>query len=850
MTTFEIVAIVLGVILIVLVALVVVMTTRTACKIDDQTTETARIAEESLDRQSDMINLMSEQNLQTLTLLSDQNTELERIRSAASKERVLAHESFVNIVSTDATPSVVVHQAAVAQRGLFSLEVDVLSLSFLNDEGYVSYDNGAPVRNAAVKQLSQEYRKINEPRSFNFKQIEALDASAQLRLRVYRIMTDDLVSDPQVFEQGPFVNMDINIEVEKPLATVSVLPGDLLKYTVTATNTGDIELTNVRVTSLITRTEGSFPLSVTDDGSGQCDRLPVGSSCVLVGTYVVEDEDFNDLQLVRNFSEATSDEVKDTVGASFSAQLNTDVLSPEPSMIPVVINFINSGDRSLTIDFTDSNGSDAQVGRYEISVKPLNDPALLPPGLIVTPAQYLITVGRDQSPVTVNHLTNGVLYEVRIRPINFQGKGPQAYALADRTTLAPISFNSSTLTDPLLSIQQSYGSQVDGVQLATWRLRNISPEFGYRSGDTIELTTGYPGGNDNDGTLSTWRAPTGVIGILGKGKLGINNRATGLSGFFPLANPTLGSWAVESTRFANRVVNASIFYSSVSSIIDLRSEITEESVLGQNSIAEIVMPFDFPKTVVRYAGQNSSEQVKFSNQLRAANVVPNLWTVSLRSDVAQYGYEVGDEIDLSSYIDSSDPQKALTTYVTKSEIGLQLADQPLVTRSGGPGAFGSDSLEFTNGHILIQRKDKNETTLAFAQENKWSIVFRVWPDAPLAMGSLPLPPISNFNDFVAFPHGLGRRPHLWRVCIKRTGSLISAPGEIRSPGYPIGSEIDVTCFGWNHRSDWIQNTWADANFIYVANRSADHISIVPRNQFKPAAVRIDPTKWEYVFRAW
>ncbi len=78
----------------------------------------------------------------------------------------------------------------------------------------------------------------------------------------------------------------------------TVSEGDTLTYTITATNTGNVPLTNVVVSdSLITPTGGSTP----------CATLAVGANCTLVGTYVVTATDVT-TGSITNTGSADSDE--------------------------------------------------------------------------------------------------------------------------------------------------------------------------------------------------------------------------------------------------------------------------------------------------------------------------------------------------------------------------------------------------------------------------------------------------------------------------------------------------------------------------------------------------------------
>jgi uncharacterized repeat protein (TIGR01451 family) len=77
--------------------------------------------------------------------------------------------------------------------------------------------------------------------------------------------------------------------------------GSVLEYTITATNTGNVSLSNVEVSD-----------DLIDPSSITCMTLAVGADCVLTGTYTVTQADIDNGQIV-NTGSAVSDEVTDPV---------------------------------------------------------------------------------------------------------------------------------------------------------------------------------------------------------------------------------------------------------------------------------------------------------------------------------------------------------------------------------------------------------------------------------------------------------------------------------------------------------------------------------------------------------
>jgi uncharacterized repeat protein (TIGR01451 family) len=125
----------------------------------------------------------------------------------------------------------------------------------------------------------------------------------------------DTVTTPVVLIPAPALDLqNVQSGWDDNDATGDVSPGDLLTYTVTATNTGNVPLTNV---------------ALSDDrfaGTQACASVPVGGTCVLTGTDLMDN---NDVPQVDNTATATALEL----GAPVTATATTPVVfHPFPAM--------------------------------------------------------------------------------------------------------------------------------------------------------------------------------------------------------------------------------------------------------------------------------------------------------------------------------------------------------------------------------------------------------------------------------------------------------------------------------------------------------------------------------------
>jgi hypothetical protein len=161
--------------------------------------------------------------------------------------------------------------------------------------------------------------------------------------------------------------------------------GDTLTYTITATNLGTANLTNVTIDDArITRTGGTAP----------CGVVAPGGTCTLVGTYVVTAADVA-AGSVENEASARSDQtqvVRDSV--------TVDV--PRPAMTiskPAPVNADEDGSGSITVgDTLTYTITVTNTGAARLTNVTIDDPMITPTGgtapcAVVSPGQTCTLVG-------------------------------------------------------------------------------------------------------------------------------------------------------------------------------------------------------------------------------------------------------------------------------------------------------------------------------------------------------------------------------------------------------------------------------------------------------------------------
>ena len=171
--------------------------------------------------------------------------------------------------------------------------------------------------------------------------------------------------------------------------------GDTLTYTITATNSGNVNLTNVVVTdSLITPTGGTTP----------CALVAPGGTCTLIGTYVVTTADVTAGSI---FNTATADSVEtDPVTDTETVPVPTPELSinkPAPSNADEDGSLDVSVGDTLTYTITATNTGTANLTNVLVS-----DPKITPSSTscaLLAPTETCVLVGTYV--VTAADVTSG-----------------------------------------------------------------------------------------------------------------------------------------------------------------------------------------------------------------------------------------------------------------------------------------------------------------------------------------------------------------------------------------------------------------------------------------------------------
>ncbi len=238
-----------------------------------------------------------------------------------------------------------------------------------------------------------------------------------------------------------------NMTVTKTLAknadgdhSDSVTAGDVLTYTVTVTNTGNVPLTNVQVTD---------PL--TTPNSKTCPNLAIGASCVLNGTYTVTATDATN-GAINNTGTATSNEFCGDGCTYFNSILRTAVAPTPPPSAPAmtVVKQLTAnadGDDSgtvsvgdlLTYTVTATNTGNVTLTNVQVS-DPLTTPNSATCASVIVGAQCVLTgtytvTKADANNGSINNTGSGTASQLTSQPTSTLN-----------TPVAPLPTNSPAMT--------------------------------------------------------------------------------------------------------------------------------------------------------------------------------------------------------------------------------------------------------------------------------------------------------------------------------------------------------------------------------------------------------------------
>ena len=221
--------------------------------------------------------------------------------------------------------------------------------------------------------------------------------------------------------QNPALTVDKTLTNQ---STTPIVPGTVLTYTITATNTGDVTLSNVVVSdTLLTPTGGTTP----------CATLPEGASCTLVGRYTVTQGDVDAGQIVntgRAVSHETPVAVTDTLTTPIPQQpaLTVDKALTAQSATPIALGTL------LTYTITATNAGNVTLFNGVVS------------DTVITPASEhcgILTLGATCV------LTGS--YVVRESDFMAGGIVNRATAIANAPNGSPLAPVTDTVTTPLVA---------------------------------------------------------------------------------------------------------------------------------------------------------------------------------------------------------------------------------------------------------------------------------------------------------------------------------------------------------------------------------------------------------------
>lgn len=183
--------------------------------------------------------------------------------------------------------------------------------------------------------------------------------------------TEVVVTPPVV---TPVPSPDLTVVKSDPMlvndadGSFDISAGDTLSYTITATNTGTANLTNVVVTD-----------PMLSPSEATCDLLEPGDTCVLTGTYIVTPADV-DAGMVENTG---------TAGGDQTDEVESIVVTPLPFPELTVV----KGDPALTID-ADGSGDMSAGDTITYTVTAINTGTAILTGVVVSDSKIEPSVVR------------------------------------------------------------------------------------------------------------------------------------------------------------------------------------------------------------------------------------------------------------------------------------------------------------------------------------------------------------------------------------------------------------------------------------------------------------------------